>query len=163
MTGLIAPAPGNDPAHAEVLADGWYPPVKLADIRETLRLGDGAVSTSRLIAATEGAMLTAMRDLASWRAARESDGAGELADVTAQTVNAVNMAELLWQRAVRYLAAAELADGHRDLVATEQGNLRAEDKALTADEYRRHGWHALADLMSIGAADPAPRNRVSLV
>lgn len=163
MTGLVAPAPNTDADSAAVVADGWFPPVPLATIRETLRLGDGAVTTSRLVAATEGAILTALRLLADWRSGHATNGVAGLADVTDLQVNKVNMAVLLWLRAVRYFAAAELADGHRDLTATTEGSDRAEAKDQTADHYRRIANHAVADLLSIGAAEREPRNRVSLV
>jgi len=164
MTGLVAPAPGVDAAEAgTVVADGWFPEISLADVRGQVRLGEGAVTTTRLTAAIEGAMLSALRTLASWRTARVTEGATSLAQVTDQTINGVNVAEMLWQRAIRYHAAAELADGHRDLSATNEGLDRADEKDLTADDYRRMAYHAEADLMSIGADEPAPRNRVSLL
>ncbi|MXO73576.1 head completion/stabilization protein [Alteraurantiacibacter buctensis] len=163
MTGLVAPAPTADADAAAVVADGWFPPVPLASIRETLRLGEGAVTTARLVAATEGAMLTCLRLLSDWRSAHAGNGVASLAAVTDQQVNQVNMADLLWLRAVRYFAAAELMDGHRDLAATQEGSDRSEAKDQTADHYRRIANHAVADLLSIGAEERAPRNRVSLV
>lgn len=163
MTGLVAPAPAADANGAQVVADGWFPPVPLATIRDTLRLGEGAIPSARLVAATEGAILSALRELSDWRSGHASNGKANLEAVTAQTVNGVNMAVQLWLRAVRYLAAAELADGHRDLAATTEGSDRAEAKDQTADGYRRIAHHAIADLLSIGAEERAPRNRVSLV
>lgn len=163
MTGLVAPAPNADANGANVVADGWFPPVPLASIRDTLRIGDGSVPTARLVAATEGAILTGLRLLSDWRSGHAANGVAELAGVTEQTVNQVNLAVVLWLRVVRYFAAAELADGHRDLSATTEGSDRAEAKEQTADHYRRIANHAVADLLSIGAAEREPRNRVSLV
>jgi len=163
VSGLIAPPDGTDPDDAEVAADGWFPPVALAGIRDTIRLGEGVVPTSRLIAAIEGAILTSLRALAAWRTAHALEGAAALADVTDDEVAGANKAVLLWQRAVRYYAAAELADQHRDLTATDDGLDRAEEKSETADDYRRLAYAAVADLLSIGAEEPEPRNRVSLV
>lgn len=163
MTGLVAPAPGSDPLDAAVVADGWFPDILLADIRAQVRLGEGVVTTARLVPAIEGAMLSAMRALAAWRSARALEGAAQLADVTAETVGGTNRAELLWQRVIRFYAAAELADGHRDISATDEGSDRADEKVSTADDYRRLAYAAVADLLSIGATEPEPRNRVSLV
>lgn len=162
MAGLVAPPDNVDPVGAEIAADGWFPATRLDDIRNTVRLGEGAVTTDRLKAAIEGAILSGLRALAKWRTARVAEGAAALADVTVETVNDINRAELLWQRVVRYYAAAELADTHRDISATDDGLDRAEEKSDTADEYRRLAYAAVADLQSIGG-EPAPRNRVTLV
>ena len=163
MAGLVAPAPNADPAGAEIAADGWFPPVKLEDIRAEIRAGNSTITTERLTAAIEGAMLTGLRELARWRAARIGEGAANLAQVTADQLNGKNRAELLWQRIVRYYAAAELVDGHRDISATEEGLQRSEEQLETADSYRRSAHDAVADLRSIGADAPAPRQRVTLL
>lgn len=163
MTGLISsPVPEPDPAAAEVAADGWFPPIALADVRDRLRLGEGAVPTARLIEAIEGGMLHAFRELADWRTARVLAGALELADVTDVEVNGQNHAVLLWGRVVRYFAGADLAADYRDVTATDQGLDRAAEKDLTSDELRRRALAAIADLRSIGG-DPVPRNRVELI
>ncbi len=70
---------------------------------------------------------------------------------------------VIWERIIRYYAAAEIADTHRDLVATDQANIRGENERLTADDYRRMAHNAVSDLLSIGADKPVPRNRVSLL
>ena len=163
MTGLVAPAPAADPVAASVGADGWFPNIALADIRAQVRLGEGVVTTERLIAAIEGAMVSAFRALKDWRTARASDGAAQLADVTTEQINGQNAAELIWQRVIRFYTAAELADLHRDVSASDDGLDRAEEKERTADDYRRLAYHAVADLISIGEEEPKPRNRVSLI
>jgi len=162
MTGLVAPPPNADPDDALITADGWYPDVALLGLRLALRIGDGAVTTERLTVAVEGAIVSAMRALSAWRAARETEGATELSWVTDLEINGQNYAELLWLRIVRNLAAAEIGDLHRDITATDQGLDRAEEKAETADDYRRLAWTAIADLRSIGG-EAIPRNRVTLI
>lgn len=162
MTGLSFPAPVQDQPGQSVPGDGWYPEVLLSDIRDRVRLGDGVVTEERLVSAIEGALISAMRELDGWRAEREQAGATELGQVTARTVGGLNYAVSLWRRAIRFLAAAELVDLHRDVTATAEGMDRADDKAGMADEYRRLAWHAIADLRSIGG-ETVPRNRVSLV
>lgn len=163
MTGLVAnPAAPLDPADAEVVADGWFPPVTLAAVRSAIRLGDGAVTTPRLTAAIEGAMIHAFRELSDWRSARALDGAANLQSVTDLSINGRNYAVALWERIIRSLAAAELFAGNRDISATDQGLDRAAEKDESADEYRRTAWAAIADLRSIGGED-VPRNRVALL
>ena len=162
MTGLVSPPPGVDPGGASVVADGWFPAVTLESVRKTFRLGEGVVPTPRLTEAIEGAMLSAFRALADWRTARATEGAAGLSAVTQLTLNNRNLAVMLWERIIRCFAAAELADLHRDLSATDDGLDRAEERALTADDYRRMAYAAIADLQSIGG-EPVQRCRVSLV
>lgn len=164
MTGLISsPVPVPEPDQAFVAADGWFPAILLNDVRDRLRLGEGAVTTARLTEAIEGGMLHAFRELADWRTAHALAGAISLADVTPLELNGRNLAVLLWERIVRYFAGADLAADYRDVTATDQGLDRAAEKDLTSDELRRRGLAAVADLLSIGVVDPVPRNRVSLI
>lgn len=164
MTGLISsPVPSPDPAGAQVVADGWFPPMKLDDVRERLRLGEGAVTNARLVEAVEGGMVHAFRELADWRTARVLAGATGLAQVTDDMLNNRNYAVLLWERIVRYFAGADLAADYRDVTATDQGLDRSAEKDLTSDELRRRALAAVADLRSIGADKPVERNRVELI
>lgn len=162
-TGVIAvPAAPWDPDGAQVMADGWFPPVKLSTVRDSVRLGDGTISTERLTMAIEGAMLHAFRELAAWRTAKASAGTAKLEDVTTDTLNGANMAVKLWERIVTYFAAADLYAAYRDISATDQGLDRAVEKDTSADEARRIALGAVADLRSIGA-EPVGRNRVRLI
>lgn len=163
MSGLISvPAAPNDPENAQVVADGWFPPITLASVRDRLRLGDGSITTARLVEAIEDGMLHAFRELATWRAARVLAGAAELAAVTDQTLNDENLAVVLWNRIVRCLAGAALAADYREVTATTSALDRAAEKDETSEELRRRALAAVADLLSIGG-DPVPRTRVELV
>lgn len=165
MAGITAPADNVEDPGTLIAADGWFPAVSTASIRKTIRLGEGTVTAERLVAAIEGAMVTAFRDLADWRTARAMAGAAQLSDVTTVTINGSNQAELIWQRIIRFYAAAELADLHVDVSATNEALDREEEKRETADDYRRLAYHAVADLLSIGSAESVlvQRNRVELL
>lgn len=154
-------APPDDP-DAQVVADGWFPEVKLADVREGMNIGGSAITQEQLTLAIEGGMLSALRQLAAWRTARALAGAVSLADVTTQMLGGKNLGVLLWTRAVGYYAAADLAAGNRDISSSDTGLARASEKAALADEYRREGHAAIADLLSIGGASVA-RNRVEML
>lgn len=154
-------APPDDP-DAQVAADGWFPPVRLDDVREGMNIGGGAITQLQLTMAIEGGMLSALRQLAPWRTTQALAGAASLADVTAQTLGGKNLAVLLWTRAVGYYAAADLAAGNRDIASSDSGLARASEKASLAEEYRREGHAAIADLLSIGGA-PVARNRVEML
>lgn len=164
MTGLISsPSAQPDPNGAVVVADGWFPPVALDAVRKRLRLGAGAITSEMLTEAIEGGMLHAFRELSDWRSARAASGAATLADVTDQTVNGRNLGVVLWERVVRYFAAADLFAENRDISATDHGLDRAAEKESSADEFRRNALAAVADLRSLGAEVEMPRNRVSLL
>ena len=166
MTGLIStPVPASEPDDAQVVADGWFPPVRLADVRDRLRLGE-VVTTERLIEAIENAMVLALRELAPWRTARVLEGKADLAAVTIETLNNRNYAVLLWERVVRSFAGAEILAEYRDVSATDQGMDRAAEKDAIGEEYRRRALAAVADLRSVGlpeGEEPVQRNRVELI
>lgn len=174
MSDLIStPASPASPANSKVEADGWFPAVDCNILRDEVRLGENIVPHVRLVAAIEGAMLHAFRQLLDWRAERASAGAATLADVpdtiivageaVAVTINGEPRAVILWDRIVRYYAAAEIADGYRDLIATDQQSQRSDERRLSADDYRRMAHNAVADLLSIGADAPVARNSVELI
>lgn len=167
MAGLSANPPTPlDPANAMVVADEWFPEIALAMVRKSVRLGDGAVSTERLTASIEAAMLTAFRQLADWRTAHVLAGAASLDQITDLRINNRNHAVALWERLIVSLTAADLFAGNRDITATDKGLDRAADKEDSADEYYRRAWAAIADLRSFapgGETADAPRNRVELI
>lgn len=163
MTGLMSsPVPVSEPADAVVVADGWFPPIAIADVRDRLRLGEGVVTTPRLTEAIEGAMVHALRELFDWRTKHVLAGLVILEEVTDLMLNDRNYAVLLWERIVRYFAGADLAADYRDISATDQGLDRAAEKDITSDELRRRALAAVADLRSIGG-DRVARNSVELV
>lgn len=170
MNGFVStPAAPASPLGSSVAADGWFPAVDLNALRAKIRIGDGTVTDPRLITAIEGAMLTAFRALAGWRTKQVLAGAATLNEIGVAEINNKRPAVLIWERIILYYAAAELADTHRDISATDQGNIRADEEMRTADEYRRMGHYAVADMLSIPAAGEdatetrVQRNRVELI
>ena len=167
MAGLTAPADNQTSEGQVIEADGWFPGIDTATIRAAIRLGDGAVPDARLAAAIEGAFMAGLRALSAWRSARASEGIADLESVApADMVNGRPRAVLLWQRVVGYYAAAELADTHLDISATDEALDRDAEKRAAADDYRRKAYDAVADLQSIGLAEGERgpgRNRVALI
>lgn len=171
MSDLIAlPAkPASPPASGLAVEDGFWPEVDFNDLRAKLRLGDTLTTHERLAGAIEGAIITVIDDLADWAARQQAAGIDRLVDVDPATkLDGTTFTEILFQRAVRYYAAAELADGHADLTATSEGTDRAQDKRVIADDYRRLAVAAIRALLRRGeqdAANPAPRgnSRVELI
>lgn len=167
MSDLIStpPSPAS-PMGSLVGAGDWYPAVDCNDLRDEVRLGENIVPHKRLVAAIHGAILHAARQLQDWQRAQRAAGVEALfalPDPDAIVIDGIPRAVLLWRRIVRYYAAAEIADGHRDLVAADQQAQRGDERRVSADDYRRMGHAAIADLRSIGADTPVQRNHVELL
>lgn len=170
MNGFVStPAAPASPQGSEVAADGWFPDVDVNALRAKIRIGDGIATHERIVSAIEGAMLTAFRALADWRTKQAVAGIAKLEDIGDSEINGKTRAVLIWERIILYYTAAELADTHRDISATDQGTIRADEERRSSDDYRRMAHAAVADLLSI----PAPgedatltkvqRNRVELI
>lgn len=173
MSDLIStpPAPAS-PANSKVTVDGWFPDVDVGELRKTVRMGENIVPHERLVAAIEGAILTALRNLAAWRAGHASAGIASLQDVPDTIdiggvpqpveINSEPRSVILWHRIIRHYTAAAIADEYRDLIATDQQIQRSDEATITGDQHRRMGHNAVADLQSIGG-DTVLRNSVELI
>ena len=147
------PEPASPPASA-VAADGtFWPSIDVNAVRAALRLGDSVVTHERLTAAIEGAVATLMLELRPWRAAQQAAGATALAEVEPETqINGDPLAVALWNRAVRFHAAAEVSDAYADLTATDEGGQRGAERRTVADDYRRQALTASRQLTQLGTA-----------
>lgn len=142
----VPPSPAS-PANSVVEGDGWYPSIDCNALRDVLRIGT-VVTHERLVGAIEGAIVSVERELADWRAAREAAGATSLSAVEPDRKTAgQHRLTLIYTRAVRFHTAAELAETHRDLTATQDGQARADTEATTAEEYLRRATHAVRDIL----------------
>lgn len=157
MTFVTVPPSPASPPDSVVEGDGWWPAIDCNAMRDALRLGD-TVPQARLIAAIEGGLITVDGELADWRAAREAEGVADLESFEPdRTLGGKPRAVLLFTRAVRFAAAAELAELHRDMTATAHGQARADDEQLTAADYRRLCTQAIRDMIG------TPRCTVELI
>lgn len=157
MSFVALPASPTSPANSKVDGDGWYPDIDCNAMRDALRITD-QVTHARLVGAIEGGLLTVEGELAFWRATQESEGFTALANVEPErTIGGEHRLTLLYTRAVRFHAAAELAELHRDLSATTDGQTRAEPQLLTAEDYRKLATAAIRDILAV------PRTTVELI
>lgn len=145
----LPPVPAS-PDGSAVDGDGWYPAIDCNKMRNALRIGE-MVTNARLVEAIKGGQVTIENELAAWRAAREEDGAADLTEVQPnRMIGGDHRLSLLYTRAVRFAAAAELAELHRDLTATQDGQARADTEATTAQEYHRLATNAVRDIIGTG-------------
>lgn len=157
MSFVALPASPTSPEDSVVAGDLWYPDIDCNAMRDALRITD-QVTHARLVGAIEGGLLTVEGELAYWRALQEADGATNLAAVEQdRTIGGEHRLTLLYIRAVRFHAAAELAELHRDLSATTEGQTRAEPQLLTAEDYRKLATAAIRDILGV------PRTTVELI
>jgi hypothetical protein len=157
MTFVALPASPTSPTNSKVDGDGWYPDIDCNAMRDALRITD-QITHARLVGAIEGGLLTAEGELAYWRAVKESEGFAQLSEIDPErTIGGEHRLTLLYIRAVRFHAAAELAELHRDLSATTDGQTRAEPQMLTAEDYRKHATAAIRDILD------TPRATVELI
>lgn len=149
MSGFVStpPAP-HSPAGAVVEADGWFPAIDVNAVRDAIRLR-GEVAHARLVAAIEGAIVTVTGELADWQAGHVAAGANSMADVDDRQLAGRNRLELLFERAVRYAAAAELADLARDMTATDAAIQRIDEEAPAAMEMHRLCTLAIRDILGV--------------
>lgn len=145
---ISVPSSPASPDASVVQADDWYPDIDCNAARDALRLGE-VVTHARLVAAIESGMISVMGELAQWRALQDEAGHTNMAAVSAATVNGQNRLELLFIRAVRMAAAAEMAELHRDITATDEGDQRADAQVQTAADYRRLTTLAVRDIIGV--------------
>jgi hypothetical protein len=154
MAGVVS-SPGLTPPSSPetpIAHDGFFPGVTLSAVRDGQRI-PSQVTDKRLADAIVSAMLTVSAELETWSAAQIAAGKAKLEDVSARQLAGEALLVRLYQRAIGSFTAAELAETHGDISATNDGKLREEDRALSADEHRRNGTHAIRDM--IGATRTA--------
>lgn len=144
---IAAPPAPQSPVGVVVQADGWWPDIDLNAMRDALRLGD-VVTHARLAAEVEAALLSVDGELAAWRTAREAEGFAALVDIEPERiVGDCTRLEVLFTRAVRFTAAASLAELHRDATATNEALTRADADIQSAADYRRAATWAIRDIL----------------
>lgn len=113
---------------------------------------DQAVTDARLRTALVNAMFRVASELRAWRSQRESAGASALDAIEGPRFGGETEATSCWRQAVSGYAAADLADTHGDISATEAGRDRNAVRAVSADEHRRNAVRAIRLLRGSRAA-----------
>lgn len=139
----LEPTPPAPAGEGVVAADGWWPDIHLAQLRETARLPQGKIPVARLTEAIQIAILDVAEELADWRA-RHGDGYAALADVPApMTIGEDSSYVLRWRRAIDACVAADLGERLLGQASTAAGHDRAAELLPEADIHRRNVVHAV--------------------
>lgn len=147
MSFVAVPPTPQSPVYSSVSAGDWWPELDCNETRDALRLGD-VVTHDRLRGALQGGIITVTGELREWKAAQIAAGYAVLADVDPDDeIDGIPRLELLFVRAVRFQAAAELAELHRNATATNDLITRNDAEVLTAADYRRMALHAVRDIL----------------
>lgn len=139
-----------------VTADGWWPDMDIAAFRDEIRLPD-MVTTARIVAALRDGMIHVAAELAVWRTEREEEGHMSLSAIPASQFGGISSLVSLYGRAVTHLAAADLAERHRDMSATNDGDDRSDEYLKLAADYRRESVWAIRGILG------ESRNRIEMV
>lgn len=145
---IVTPPEPASPDGAKLTCGPFWPDLDLNLFRDTMRIGAGIVPDPRLLAALQGAVLTALNDLADWQANQQTLGYASLSDVPSIALGDETRLTLLWRRAIFAYAAADLAETHKDITATATGASQAEAIAPTADILMRDGLNAVRDILA---------------
>lgn len=154
MSGFVPmpPAP-QSPEASVVKADGWFPEIDVNEMRAAMRLR-GEVPHPRLVEAIRGGILTATIDLSQWKAAWVEQGKASLSAVKPDDmIDEEHRLTMLFTRAVRFYAAAELADLARDSSATQDEVDRIDEESLIAPDMKRIALQAVRDMLGVGRCD----------
>lgn len=146
---VSVPTAPQSPENSVLAIDGWWPEIDCNEARDVLRLGS-VVTHERLVAALMGGIISVTGELDAWRARHEAEGKTSLGGVEPdREIDGRNWNDILFERAVRFAAAAELAELHRDVTATKEGEGRADVQLLTASDYRRLSTFAIRDILKV--------------
>ncbi|PKP96652.1 MAG: hypothetical protein CVT74_16415 [Alphaproteobacteria bacterium HGW-Alphaproteobacteria-13] len=154
MTGFVAtpPAPHSPPG-ATVAADGWFPAIDVGAMRAGMRLR-GETPHARLVEAIRGAIVTVLVQLSDWQIARIAEGCTSLAMVKpGETIDGEHRLSLLFARAVRLYAAAELAAFARDSSATNDEVDRIDEESLVGPDMTARALAAVRDILGTTRID----------
>lgn len=151
MSGFVAQPPADsavDDAAGLVAGDLFWPAVAIPVFRDAMRIAI-SVTDVRVRDALRGGMLHVRRELRNWQTGHIAAGAATLQDVASEVVDGISAAELLYRRAVFCIAAADIAETHNEVSATQDGRDRAADDVSAADELRRNATHAIRDILGV--------------
>lgn len=132
----LEPEPPAPKPEGIVNADGWWPDIDLAYLRDTARLNQTKIPTARLREAVQCAILDIGDELDDWR--KEQGQYSSLADVPAKKVDGQSALVVRWIRAVNACVAADLGERLLGQSSTAAGQDRAAELLTEADLHRRN-------------------------
>ncbi|WP_237386166.1 head completion/stabilization protein [Xenorhabdus sp. Sc-CR9] len=142
---MSSPADIND-GGAEVRSGDFWPVIKLADLRNAMRL-NGAVTTDRLMHMATESVLSVNQQLATWQQVQEQHGVTSLDTVPSPAINDTTAQVFRYRHAVYSFTKAMLIENYRDIDTTRDGEKHAEALSTQIDDLRRDGQNAIRDIL----------------
>lgn len=152
---VSASVPVTQEAEADIINDGWFPDVVLADARELVRI-DGTITSERLRAALIEAIASVNDELDAWKQEKITVFSS-LAEVLCPHLDGISRNIHRYNRAVYCLAKANLIERYRDYDSSNEGNKRADEIEPNIGDLRRDYRWAISDILGI------LRNTVDLI
>ncbi|MBD2785949.1 head completion/stabilization protein [Xenorhabdus sp. DI] len=142
----IDPATDINDGGVKVTSGAFWPEIRLADLRLSMRLS-GAVTTARLMHMTTDAVLYVNQQLAVWQNAQEASGVTSLDTVPSPAINDTTAHVFRYRHAVYSFTKAMLIENYRDIDTTRDGEKHAEALSTQIDDLRRDGQNAIRDIL----------------
>ena len=155
MTGFnfnTAPQSVQSAGWETIDSGSFWPVVNLNDMRQAMRI-DASVTSERLFDAAASAVSKVNRNLAELRKHAQAEGKAELAQLSDEKINGVSLPAMRYRRAVYCFTAALILETYSDTAATGKVADRADAKQQQADDFRREGHYAVADLIGRAHTD----------
>ncbi|MDO5058788.1 MAG: head completion/stabilization protein [Neisseria sp.] len=139
---------GHSTAPETVSLGSFYPEITLSQIRDQMRI-DSNISDGRLYHSAAEAALLVAGQLAAFQTAALQRGCTTLAQAASEMphLNGKTAAEYRFARAVMSYTKALLLEKYADTDATGKTGTRFEAKQEQAEDHRRNGHFAIADLL----------------
>lgn len=125
--------------------DGFFPAISIAAARNEMRV-DGTITTARLKDALIESMASVNAELQLLKAKHPT--ATALNQLDTATINAENLAEYRYKRAVKCLALANIYERYASYDTTNDGEKKMELLQDSIDQLRRDARFAISDLLS---------------
>lgn len=146
------PQPVRQYGQDSINSGGFFPEILLDDLRSSMRI-DNNITSDRLFHLAVSTVGYVNDSLGPLKARALKEGRETLVQTSDERINGVPLAEIRYRRAVYCYTAAALMETYADTSATGKSADRADAKQQQADDYRREGHYAIADLLGRGRID----------
>lgn len=149
MNGLnfpTAPKAQQPPEWLLIISGDFWPVIDLNQMRATMRI-DATVTPERLHHTAIEAVAYVNDQLAPLLRTAQASGISSLAAPADPVINGESIRIHRYRRAVYCYTKALLLESYADYDATGKSAARADAKQEQAEDYRREGHHAIADLL----------------
>ena len=130
-----------------ITSNPFWPEISIKQYRATLNV-DKTVADIRVKAALINGIATTNAELKGFRLAALQAGITKLTEIDAdEVIDGETLHSQNYRRAVFNFAHVDVLEQYATFAATDASNTRAETKQEQANDYRRNGHYAIADIL----------------